>query len=118
MTNEIFKTTFYISEPNIYGEYVLDPYDYVLNTDHKPTWEDICNVIYQACVIERIYKGNLYIEMIIEKDDEYHDKEEFEVEIQIKLLEELSDYINWEVCKSLPAIYKIDKKESTIKVID
>ena len=55
--------------------------------------------------------------MIIEKDDEYHDKEEFEVEIQIKLLEELSDYINWEVCKSLPAIYKVNKKESTIKVI-
>lgn len=116
MTNEIFKTTFYISEPHN-GEYVLDPYIYVLNTNHKPTWDDICNIIYQACEIERI-KGRLYIDMIIEKDDEYHDKEEFEVETQIKLLEELSDYINWVVCKSLPPIYKIDKQKSTIKVID
>lgn len=110
MKNKRFKTTFYISKPNIYGDYVLDPYDYVLNTNNKPIWGDICNVIYQACENNKIYKGNLYIEVIIEKDDEYHDREEFEVEIQMKLLEELSD--------KGKNIYKIDKNTSIIKIID
>ena len=112
-----FKTLFLITEPNIEGKYDSEAYEYILMTDHKPNAIDIQDIIYQACEIERIGSELLLVEMIIEKDGEYHDWDQFEVKIHIELTNELSQYINWNKCKSLPPIYAVDKIKSSIEVL-
>ena len=114
----MYKTTFFIYERNLNGDYVnIEPYCYVLETEKHPEGTSIDDIIFQACEIERIPDGIILIDLTIEKDGEWINHDEAEFEIKIVRTKERSNYINWEKCPKLPPIYKVDKEKSTLNII-
>ena len=114
----MYKTTFFIYERNLDGDYVnIEPYCYVLETEKHPEGTSINDIIFQACEIERIPDGTILIDATIEKDGEWINHDEAEFEIKIVRTKERSNYINWEKCPNLPPIYKVDKEKSKLNII-
>lgn len=114
----MYKTTFFIYERNLDGDYVnIEPYCYVLETEKHLEGTSIDDIIFQACEIERIPDGIILIDATIEKDGEWVNHDEAEFEIKIVRTKERSNYINWEKCPNLPPIYKVDKEKSKINMI-
>lgn len=118
MKKENFKNYIFITEPNIYGDFNTEAYEYVLESDHKITSQELKEILFEACEIERIYKGEIYVEIQIQKDNEYYDSDECVFEVDIKLTKELTPWICWDKCPNLSPIYKIDKEISTIQIVE
>lgn len=113
----MYTTKFYITEPDLNGKFRGESHDYILRTDHPITVKETQDVIFQACEIERIYSGEIYIEKQVEKDGEYFDHDEWVCEVDMKTTDKLTPYIDWLRCNSIP-IYQINRKISTIHVLD
>lgn len=114
-----FINRVYIYEPNLNGDYDnSEGYEYLLQSNHKMTNEEFTNIIFQACEIERIYKGNILVEINIEKNGEYYDSDTVELNVNMKLTNSATKYIQCNKCPSLPIIYAINKEKSTIKNIN
>ena len=114
---DMYKTTFYITEPNLDGKFIGESHDYVIETETPITVKQTQDIIFQACEIERIYSGEIYIEKQVEKDGEYFDSDEWVCEVDMRVTKDLTPYIDWKRCKAYP-IYSIDRKNSTINVLD
>ena len=117
---ETFKNCIYITEPNLNGEFNnMEAYEYLLKSDHKITNEELINILFQACEIERIYSGEIHVRIQTELNDEYYDSDECIFNVDIKLDDKnLSEFIRWDKCPNLPPIYKIDRKISTIDLVE
>lgn len=113
----MYTTTFYITEPNLDGNFIGDSHDYVIKTETPITVKQTQDIIFQACEIERIYSGEIHIEKQVEKDGEYFDHDEWVCEVEMKTTDKLTPYVNWLRC-NLPPIYQIDRKNSIINVLD
>lgn len=113
----MYTTTFYITEPDINGKFRGESHDYVIRTDHPITVKETQDIIFQACEIERIYSGEIYIEKEVTKDGEYFDHDEWVCEVDMKTTDKLTPYIDWLRCNAVP-IYQINRKISTINVLD
>lgn len=114
----MYKTNFFIYERNLNGDYdKIIPYHYVLETSEYPIGDNINDIIFEACEIERIPDGTIMIDVTTEKDGEWFNHDEAEFEIIIVRTNELSDFIMWDKCPNLPPIYKVDKEKSKIKLI-
>lgn len=117
MEKGCYVTKFYITEPNLDDKFIGESHDYIISTDHPITVKETQDIIFQACEIERIYSGKIYVEKQVEKNGEYFDHDEWVCEVNMKTTDELTPYIDWLKCNSTP-IYKIDRKKSTINVLD
>ena len=114
----MFKNLFLIYEQNLNGDYKnVEPYEYVMETKTNITGEEINEIIFQACEIERIPDGMIMVDLTMEKDGEWYSHDEGEFEISIVRTDELSDYIDWEKCPKAPPIYKVDKEKSKLNII-
>lgn len=115
-----FKNFIYITEPNINGEFSnMDSYEYLLESSHKITNEELMDILFQACEIERMYSGEIHVKIQTELNGEYYDSDECIFKINIKLDDKkLSDFIKWDMCPNLPPIYKVDRVNSTIECIE
>ena len=114
----MYKTTFFIYERNILGNYSgVEPYEYRLETTEMPTNEDFKDIIFQACEIERIPNVIISVDINTEKDGEFVNHDEFEFTLNIVRTQKLSKYICWDKCPNLPPIYEVDKEKSEIKLI-
>lgn len=114
----IYKTTFFIYERNILGDYSgVEPYEYRLETTEMPTNEDFKDIIFQACEIERIPNVIISVDINTEKDGEFVNHDEFEFTLNIVRTQKLSKYICWDKCPNFPPIYEVDKEKSEIKLI-
>ena len=114
-----FKNYVNIYEPLLNGEFGdTEPHEYLLESDHKMTNEEFEDIIFQACEIERFSNGNLCVNISIEKDGDYYDSEEIFIAVNIVKTNELSEYIVWDKCPTLPPIYKIDREKSIIEFLD
>lgn len=116
MEKDIYTTTIVITEPNLNDEFVGAGYEYIVRTTQPFSFENLMDTIYQALEIERIYKDEVFLEIIKERNGEYLDRDECVLEIDILLTDEPSEYIDWNVCNNaMPFIYKIDREKSSIK---
>ena len=114
-----FKNYVDFYEPLLSGEFGdTEPHEYLLESDHPITNKEFEDIIFQACEIERFSNGELYVDIIIEKDNEFYDHEEIFINVNLVYTDELSEYIVWDKCPNLPPIYKIDREKSTIEVLD
>lgn len=114
----MYKTTFFIYEQNIVGDYVnVEPYEYRLETSEFPTNEDFKDIIFQACEIERIPNVMISVDINTEKDGEFVNHDEFEFKLNIIRNKNLSKYIRWDKCPNLPPIYEVDREKSKIELI-
>ena len=115
----MYETLFLIYECHEEGGYLMneEPYEYGLKTEEVPTNEEIKNVIFQACEIERIPNTDILIDFTTTKNGEFFNHDELEFNLNIIRTKELSDYICWEKCNLSP-VYKVDKKKSKIKLLE
>ena len=118
MDNEKNKyvTMFSITEKNIEGKFIGEPYLYKYIGYSKPSTETFKDIIFQCCEIERVYDNELFIEAQTTYNGGYVDSDEYIVKVKISLTKNLSKYIKWEQCPSLPPIYQINKEESIIDI--
>ena len=114
-----FKNYVDIYETLLNGEFGdTEPHEYLLESDHHITDKEIEDIIFQACEIERFSNGELCIELNVEKDDEFYNHEQIFIKVNLVHTDELSEYIVWDKCPTLPPIYKIDREKSTIEILD
>lgn len=110
-----FKNWVYIYEPDMKGSFDnTAPHKYLLESDRSITLREFRDILFQACEIERIYQGNIWVEISIEKNGVRFASNEYDLIVDMKLTQELTPYINWDMCPHIPPIYKIDRKKSTI----
>ncbi len=119
-----FDTDFYemfvfVTEPDAYGVYNGEEYEYRMTSTNAFSDEDFQSMIFQACEVERIYTGKIYFELTVLHNDECIECEEGELEIDMKLTDRLSQFVNWEKCSDeLPPIYEIDRQNSRVTRIE
>ena len=111
-----YVTEFQITEKNIEGKFIGEAYLYRYTGDSKPSPETFKDIIFQCCEIERIYDNELFVEVQTTYNGRYVDSDNYIVEVKINLTKNLSRYIKWDQCPSLPPIYEINKEESIIEI--
>lgn len=108
----------YITEKNINNEFSEQGYEYLFVSDHKITNEELKNILFQACEIERIYNGEIHVRIQIEHLGLYCDSDECIFKVDMHLTNELTNFINWDKCPNLPPIYKIDRNNSVLEFVE
>lgn len=111
-----YVTMFAITEKNMYGKFIGESYLYRYIGDGKPSTEIFKDIIFQCCEIERIYDNELFVEVQTTYNGGYVDSDEYIVKVKISLTKNLSKYIKWEQCPSLPPIYQVNKEQSNIDI--
>lgn len=115
----MYKTLITLYEKTIGGNFSSHGYEYLVNTSTPFTQEDFEDILFEILEIERIYEGEIFVEISQELNEEYDKFDEVTIRIDnIALTKELSSYINWEVCSNLPPIYKIDRNNSSFSIIE
>lgn len=112
-----YNTHYNFYEENLNGNFNTEPHEYSIWTEEYPTAENDMDVLFECLEIENIGCKHVMVEkMITDKETgEYIDSDTAIVEIiYIAYTNELSSYINWDVAKNLPPIYKIDREKSKL----
>lgn len=115
--NEI-QNWIFITEPTICGDFAGEPHEYLFKSEHKITNDELKDVLFQACEIERIYKGEILVKIQVESQGIYCDSDECIFKVNMCLSHELSEYIDWSKCPNLPPIYKIDRDNSVLEFVE
>lgn len=120
-----YVTTLDIVQANEKGVFSGKNYVYIVETDKPFSSDDLKNVLFQVLEIERIYKGELLVtitkELINQNDEtEYITTDEVLVKVDAQILtHKYSKFIDWDKCgAAFPTIYEIDRKRSTIEIVD
>lgn len=113
----MYTTQIILYNKTIGGNFSSHGYEYIVNTSDPFSQDDFEDILFEILEIERIYEGEFLIEISQELNSKWDLFDEVIVKINnIILTEELSPYINWEICQNLPPIYKIDRSKSSYSI--
>lgn len=109
----MYTTSIIFIEENLDGKFTSEGHEYRVETNEPFSHSSFEDILFQALEIERIYSGCVLVQISKELDGEYISSDECIVEVHIKLTSELSPFIDWSRCGSLPPIYKINRDKSS-----
>ncbi len=109
-----FRVTVDIHEKTINGVFDTEPYTYIKECDTLEQAKNIEDLLWQAAEIEGLDDTECFVVVMIEKNGEYRDTDEFIMVTKLVRTDTPSKFVVWGNMK--PHLFEVDKEKSVLKI--